>query len=78
MNENHLCGNTIGKEVWRMFNTYSRPCTVSESIVRSCREVKRMSTGQVPKRSLEDLFSKIDEWTNEEKANIQGNTNKAV
>lgn len=61
-----------------MVSTYSRPCTVSESIARSCREVKSMRTGQAPKRSLDDLFTKIDEWTKEEKMDVQGNTDKAV
>ena len=56
----------------------ARPCTVSESIVRSCQEVKSMRTGQAPKRSLSSLFAKIDEWAGEEKSDVHSNTDTAV
>ena len=65
VNENRLARKCYQKEVWLMIGTYSRPCTVSESIARSCKEVKSMRTGQAPKRSLEDLFSRIGELTKE-------------
>lgn len=29
-----------------------RPCTISESIMQSCKEVKSMREGKTPKRSL--------------------------
>ena len=55
-----------------------RPCTVSESIARSCQEVKKMRSGQVPKRSLNSLFARIDAWTQEEKMDVHSNSDKAV
>lgn len=36
-----------------------RPCTISESIMQSCKEVKDMREGRIPKRSLNDLFANI-------------------
>ena len=44
-----------------------RPCTISESIMQSCKEVKNMREGKTPKRSLNDLFTNIEKWSNEEK-----------
>ena len=43
-----------------------RPCTISESIMQSCKEVKNMREGRAPKRSLNDLFANIDKWSKEE------------
>ena len=37
-----------------------RPCTISESIMQSCKEVKDMREGRTPKRSLNDLFANIE------------------
>lgn len=45
----------------------ARPCTISESIKQSCKEVKSMREGRTPKRSLSDLFSNIEQWCKEEK-----------
>lgn len=45
----------------------TRPCTISESIIQSCKEIKSMREGKTPKRSLEDLFANIDKWSKEEK-----------
>lgn len=45
----------------------TRPCTISESIIQSCKEIKSMREGKTPKRSLEDLFTNIDKWSKEEK-----------
>lgn len=45
----------------------TRPCTISESIIQSCKEVKTMREGKTPKYSLDDLFSNIKKWTEEEK-----------
>ena len=36
-----------------------RPCPISDSIIQSCKEVKEMRNGRIPKPSLDDLFSKI-------------------
>lgn len=44
----------------------SRPCTISESVLQSCKEVKLMREGKVPKLSLGSLFSDIQEWSEEE------------
>ena len=43
-----------------------RPCTISESIIQSCKEVKSMREGRTPKRSLNDLFANIEKWSKEE------------
>ncbi|MCM1184535.1 MAG: hypothetical protein NC337_14285 [Roseburia sp.] len=43
-----------------------RPCTISESIMQSCKEVKSMHEGRTPKRSLNDLFANIEKWSKEE------------
>ncbi len=43
-----------------------RPCTISESIMQSCKEVKNMREGKTPKRSLNDLFANIEKWSKEE------------
>ena len=43
-----------------------RPCTISESIMQSCKEVKDMREGRTPKRSLNDLFANIEKWNKEE------------
>lgn len=43
-----------------------RPCTISESIMQSCKEVKSMREGKTPKRSLNDLFANIEKWSKEE------------
>lgn len=42
-----------------------RPCSVSESIIESCREVKEMRRGNIPKGSLDELFSNIEKWRKE-------------
>lgn len=39
-----------------------RPCSISESIVQSCKEAKMMWEGKMPKRNLGNLFSDIDRW----------------
>lgn len=43
-----------------------RPCTISESIMQSCKEVKNMREDKTPKRSLNDLFANIEKWSKEE------------
>lgn len=45
----------------------ARTCTISESIIQSCKEVKSMREGKTPKRSLKDLFTNIEKWSEEEK-----------
>lgn len=43
-----------------------RPCTISESIMQSCKEVKNMREGRTQKRSLNELFANIEKWSKEE------------
>ena len=43
----------------------TRPCTISESIMQSCIEVKKMREGKEPKRSLSELFANIEKWSKE-------------
>lgn len=45
----------------------ARPCTISESITESCKEVKSMREGRTPKRSLDELFANIEKWSKEGK-----------
>lgn len=44
----------------------ARPCTISESIIQSCKEMKNMREGRTPKRSLNELFANIEKWSKEE------------
>ena len=44
----------------------TRPCTISESLIQSCKEVKNMREGKTPKRSLNELFANIEKWSKEE------------
>ena len=43
-----------------------RPCTISKSIMQSCKEVKDMREGRTTKRSLNELFANIEKWNKEE------------
>lgn len=44
----------------------ARPCTIAESIMQSCKEVKNMREGKASKRSLSELFANIEKWSKEE------------
>lgn len=43
-----------------------RYCSVEESIRESFKEIKLMREGKKPKRSINELWAKIDEWKKEE------------
>lgn len=45
----------------------TRLCTISESIIQSCKEMKSMREGRTPKRSLSELFENIERLSKEEK-----------
>mgnify|MGYP001196926450 FL=1 len=36
-----------------------RPCTILESLEKSCQEVKMMREGKIPKRSWNDLKNRM-------------------
>lgn len=55
-----------GKQGMSATVNLERPCTISESIMQSCKEVKNMREGKIPKRSLDDLFANIEKWSKEE------------
>ena len=61
-------GSMVDKEELAMSvaANLDRPCTISESIMQSCKEVKNMREGRMPKRSLNDLFTNIEKWSKEE------------
>lgn len=68
-----MCKETVkskvkGKEeqVMSAVVNLERPCTISESIMQSCKEVKNMREGRIPKRSLNELFANIEKWSKEE------------
>ena len=42
--------------------TTSRPCTITDSITQSCQEVRKMREGKIPEKSLDQLFSDIEQW----------------
>ena len=42
--------------------TTSRPCTIADSITQSCQEVRKMRDGKIPEKSLDQLFSDIEQW----------------
>ena len=46
-------------------NTVSRSCTIADSITASCKEVRKMREGKLPEKSLEQLFSDIEQWCKE-------------
>ena len=48
------------EQVMSVVANLERPCTISESIMQSCKEVKNMREGKTPKRSLSDLFANIE------------------
>ena len=59
--------NRDDKEVIDMITIANqRPCTISESIIQSCKEVKSMREGKTPKHSLDELFSNVEKWVTEE------------
>lgn len=43
-----------------------RYCTIEESIIQASKEVRLMRDGKLPKKSLNDLFEKIEMWKNED------------
>ena len=55
----------------------SRPCTISESITESLKEMKLMRDGSIPKRSLNDLWTNLDRWEKDIE-NVRGNTDKPL
>ena len=55
-----------GKEMRTTVNA-KRPCSVSESIIQSCKEVKGMREGMIPERSLKELFDNIERWSEEKR-----------
>lgn len=50
-----------GREESKMNATANieRPCSISESIARSCREVKMMREGKIPKRNWGDFKQRM-------------------
>ncbi len=54
------------EQIMSVVANLDRPCTISESIMQSCKEVKDMREGRTPKRSLNDLFANIEKWNKEE------------
>jgi len=46
--------------------TVERYCTVSESLIESCKEVKLMREGKLPKHSLQDLWKNIEKWKSDD------------
>ena len=50
-----------------------RPCTILESLEKSCQEVKMMREGKIPKRSWNDLKNRMKKEVKElEKGNLLG------
>lgn len=45
----------------------ARPCTITESIIQTCKEVKIMREGKLPKNDLQDLWDSIEKWKTEDK-----------
>ena len=43
--------------------TQTRPCTSSDFITRSCKEVKNMREGKEPKHSLSELYADTEKWS---------------
>ena len=62
-----MCKKEEDREMSTKINA-KRPCSVSESIVQSCKEVKGMREGMLPERSLHELFDNIERWSREERS----------
>jgi hypothetical protein len=43
-----------------------RYCSIKDSIIESCEEVKQMKKGKKSKNTLEDLWENIEKWKDEE------------
>jgi hypothetical protein len=43
-----------------------RPCTVTESIIQSCKEVKLMCEGKISKRSWREFKEQMENEMNDE------------
>ena len=43
-----------------------RPCTILESLEKSCQEVKMMREGKIPKRSWNDLKNRMKKEVTED------------
>lgn len=56
MSENNVKGES---EVNAILNS-ERPCTISESIKQSCKEVKLMREGKIPKRSWKQFKQQME------------------
>jgi hypothetical protein len=67
LKNNDLRLDNIGRRyVMNRTINQTRPCTISESIIQSCKEVKDMREGRTPKRSLSEMFENIEKWSKEE------------
>ncbi len=49
-----------------MNTTIQRPCSVKDSIVQSCKEVKLMREGMLPKKSWKELKEELKKIKDEE------------
>lgn len=45
---------------------FKRPCSISESIIESCKEIKLMQEGKLPKKSWDDLKEELKKIKDEE------------
>ena len=44
----------------------TRPCTISESIIQSCKEVKMMREGKLRKKTWAELVEEMKSWDTED------------
>ena len=44
-----------------MEEKYERYCTIEESIIEACKEVNLMRKGLKPKKTLDELWAKLEE-----------------
>lgn len=42
-----------------------RYCTIKESLVESCKEVKLIREGKLPEKTWKDLLKKVKKWEKE-------------
>ena len=45
-----------------------RYCTVKESLIESCKEVKAIREGRLPKKTWKDLLAEVKKWEKETSA----------
>ncbi len=52
-----------------------RYCSVEESIIEACKEVREMRAGRLPERTLDDFMVELKQWIEDVKREDEENAN---